>query len=248
MTQYNQTANIVPEADAFEVTDATDPGTTIRRRKTRDRLIEAAYEVFSESGVPGAAVETICERAGFTRGAFYSNFSTKEELFFALMERENNARVSRLEGSVAAVLPELHNSAEALTEEFIVRLLDNFFGAQAVDRRWCLVQEEFALLAMRSSEVAAEYRAFSHDFFEKLAAVVTSALTSVGLRFRGEAVDVVKLLAGVYERALRESLLEGSLDSTAGGPGVGGQGFDNTVTLVPAVVLALTERIPRAGV
>ena len=37
-----------------------------------------------------STVEEVCERAGFTRGAFYSNFTTKEELFAALMERQHS--------------------------------------------------------------------------------------------------------------------------------------------------------------
>ena len=47
---------------------------TARRAATRERLIDAAIDVFAEKGVLGASVEEICEDAGFTRGAFYSNF------------------------------------------------------------------------------------------------------------------------------------------------------------------------------
>ena len=82
-----------------------------RRRKTRDRLIDAAYEVFAETGVHAASVEMITERAGFTRGAFYSNFDTKEELFFALAERENRIRFERLQEGVDAILPDVDPAA-----------------------------------------------------------------------------------------------------------------------------------------
>ena len=54
--------------------------------RTRQLLIEAAAEVFSERGFHRASVEAIAERAGFTRGAFYSNFASKEELFAELLQ------------------------------------------------------------------------------------------------------------------------------------------------------------------
>jgi AcrR family transcriptional regulator len=56
-----------------------------RQAETRAALIEAAGEVFLERGFAGASVEEITARAGFTRGAFYSNFASKEELLTELL-------------------------------------------------------------------------------------------------------------------------------------------------------------------
>ena len=54
--------------------------------RTRQALLDAAREVFVERGLHRASVEAIAERAGFTRGAFYSNFSSKQELFAELLQ------------------------------------------------------------------------------------------------------------------------------------------------------------------
>ena len=54
--------------------------------KTRSALLHAAAEVFVERGFAGASVEAITERAGYTRGAFYSNFASKEALFAELLQ------------------------------------------------------------------------------------------------------------------------------------------------------------------
>jgi AcrR family transcriptional regulator len=54
--------------------------------RTRQKLLEAAGEVFVERGLHRTSVEAIAERAGFTRGAFYSNFASKEELFAELLQ------------------------------------------------------------------------------------------------------------------------------------------------------------------
>jgi AcrR family transcriptional regulator len=56
------------------------------RDDTRDKLFEAAARVFEEQGIGGASVEAIAAAAGFTRGAFYSNFKSKDELIIAMLE------------------------------------------------------------------------------------------------------------------------------------------------------------------
>ena len=62
----------------------------VRTRPTRDdtceKLFEAAAQVFEEQGIGSASIETIAAAAGFTRGAFYSNFASKDELIIAMLE------------------------------------------------------------------------------------------------------------------------------------------------------------------
>jgi AcrR family transcriptional regulator len=73
----------------------------VRTRPTRDdtcdKLFEAAARVFEEQGIGGASVEAIAAAAGFTRGAFYSNFKSKDELIIAMLENhvEQSIRRSR---------------------------------------------------------------------------------------------------------------------------------------------------------
>ena len=57
-----------------------------KKAETRRRLLDAAAEVFRAKGFQGASVEAICAHAGFTRGAFYSNFESKEEMFVELLQ------------------------------------------------------------------------------------------------------------------------------------------------------------------
>src|SRR5215471_18629817 len=62
----------------------------LRTRPTRDdtceKLFEAAATVFEEQGIGGASIEAIAAAAGFSRGAFYSNFKSKDELIIAMLE------------------------------------------------------------------------------------------------------------------------------------------------------------------
>src|ERR1700753_331916 len=62
----------------------------IRTRPTRDdtceKLFEAAARLFEDQGIGGASIEAIAAAAGFSRGAFYSNFKSKDELIIAMIE------------------------------------------------------------------------------------------------------------------------------------------------------------------
>src|SRR5918995_5988854 len=74
--------------------------TSRRREATRQKLLDAAAQVFAEVGLDAASVEAVCERAGFTRGAFYSNFETKDELFLELAGNVARERVQAVRSRV----------------------------------------------------------------------------------------------------------------------------------------------------
>ncbi|MGB3283855.1 TetR family transcriptional regulator, partial [Mycolicibacter algericus] len=63
---------------------------TMQRRleHTRNLLLDAAEQVFARRGFDGAALEDIADAAGYTRGAIYSHFGSKAELFLAVIERQ----------------------------------------------------------------------------------------------------------------------------------------------------------------
>ena len=66
------------------------------RDDTRDKLFEAAARVFEQLGIGGASIEAIAAAAGFTRGAFYSNFKSKDELIIAMLEVHVEQSIGRI--------------------------------------------------------------------------------------------------------------------------------------------------------
>jgi AcrR family transcriptional regulator len=64
------------------------------RDETRHRLLAAAADVIERRGVAAATIEDICEAAGFSRGAFYSNFRAKDEIVLALLDQHLNESLS----------------------------------------------------------------------------------------------------------------------------------------------------------
>ena len=69
-----------------------------KQAETRRRLLEAAEDVFRRRGFAGATVEEITETAGFSRGAFYSNFDSREQLFIELLHRRVYDEFTRMLG------------------------------------------------------------------------------------------------------------------------------------------------------
>ena len=66
------------------------------RDDTREKLFEAAARVFEEQGIGGASIEAIAAAAGFTRGAFYSNFKSKDVLIIAMLEDHVEQSILRI--------------------------------------------------------------------------------------------------------------------------------------------------------
>jgi AcrR family transcriptional regulator len=72
-----------------------------RQAQTRSELLDAAARVFVERGFEGASIEAICDEAGYTRGAFYSNFGSKAELFAELLQQRAYTTYRRMAAAAA---------------------------------------------------------------------------------------------------------------------------------------------------
>ena len=72
-----------------------------RQQRTRDELVDAAERLFSRQGFHATSIDAVAAEAGFTKGAVYSNFASKEDLFFAVYERRVDRRVEEMETALA---------------------------------------------------------------------------------------------------------------------------------------------------
>ncbi|MFZ4843364.1 TetR/AcrR family transcriptional regulator [Mycetocola saprophilus] len=204
-----------------------------RRKRTRDRLIDAAYDVFAEHGIAAATVEQITEQAGFTRGAFYSNFESKEELFFALADRENQVRFDRLEAGLTAYLPERGQ----ITTNQISGIVRDFLGLQPDNRSWCLMQSEFQMLALRDPEVGKTYISGENRAMSMLGARLDELVAMVGLRFTMDSRELSQVLGAIYSDGITRVMLAGSSNP---GPDT----IDEVSDTIARIVQAFTEPIP----
>src|SRR5580692_9220744 len=109
-----------------------------RRQQTRDHLLAAAAQVFAERGFHGATLDEVAAAAGFTKGAVYSNFKNKDDLFLALIETFYHREMAALYEAVdrSEVPPEAR--------------LDDFVGlirqeVAQVPENWAALYLEFSL-------------------------------------------------------------------------------------------------------
>jgi AcrR family transcriptional regulator len=114
--------------------------------ETRSRLLEAAASEFAEKGYAGASLDAIAERAGRTKGAVYSNFESKAELFLALLDRHLASGFADIEARLASV----HTA-----EELVAQMRDPAILVFKRDRQTFLLLWEFRLYALRNPEVGA---------------------------------------------------------------------------------------------
>ncbi|MFB9990889.1 TetR/AcrR family transcriptional regulator [Deinococcus oregonensis] len=115
------------------------------RAQTREGLLDAAKMLFARQGFEGSSVEQIAEAAGYTRGAFYSNFESKELLLIALIERcfdDDLNGIAQLQGDLVSVSAGFQEAADL---------------EEARHREAHLLKMEFWMCALRYPVVRAAY-------------------------------------------------------------------------------------------
>ncbi|NUT95373.1 MAG: helix-turn-helix transcriptional regulator [Saccharothrix sp.] len=193
-------------------TDRGERGMTRRRAETRRRLVEAAYAVFVETGIRDAPVELICDRAGFTRGAFYSNFASKEELFLAVYQVQMHERAERLGAAVDEAVAGVDPSDEGAATKVLQDAGRLFAESLTADETWYLLNVEFRAQALRQPELRGPTAAAERDFHDALAAILLRMLDRLGLRLAVEPRSAVVTIIALYEVMLERSLLDQAPD------------------------------------
>lgn len=175
------------------------PRPSLRRREnTRARLLEAAREVFAEKGIRRVTVDELVGAAGFTRGAFYSNFSSIEELFFAAFEDQAGQMLSAVRQAIASV-PEGSFSLDSIG--VILESL-NPFG-----RQWYLIHTEFVLLALRNEEAREVLADHSRRFRAELVEVIGDVLARLERRATIPLDQVTETLVALYMHSIAQDQL-----------------------------------------
>jgi AcrR family transcriptional regulator len=161
-----------------------------RRAETVERLLDAALETFAEVGFAAASVEDICRRGGFTRGAFYSSFRTKDELFGALFLRETARTLALAEQQLQGI----EHESDPVTAA-VERCLSSF----RADRSWVLVLTEYRLHAARRPEAAAALLEHSTGVHAQLTALIEDGVARAGLRLTLPAGRLASMILALHD-------------------------------------------------
>jgi AcrR family transcriptional regulator len=122
------------------------PTRSERKARTRAELVDAAERLFRRDGFHATSVDAIADEAGYTKGAVYSNFGGKEDLFFAVYERH----VARRAAAIDASIERSSSAAEALR----TGMRD---AARGTDDGWMAVFFEFWAHVLRHPEHRARF-------------------------------------------------------------------------------------------
>lgn len=139
-----------------------------QRKLTRAKLVEAALKLFSTSGYEGATVDDISRAAGYSKGAYYFHFSTKEDILLELLRMWTDSR--------SAVVADGGAAGEGLRDT-----LEQFFSYQETPQ-WPGVLLEFWAQAMRVPEVSKRLSQAYAGWRNDLAAAFERAAKEEGLR------------------------------------------------------------------
>ena len=198
-----------------------------RREQTRSELVAAARSVFLRRGFHAASLDEIAAEAGFTKGAVYSNFAGKDELFVAVLGAHFASRVAVYEQLIV----------EGDTIEDVYRSVGRFMAE--ADRRepaWSPLLLEFWSHASRREELQRVVVAQREAFLETIAGLIARFAAHHGVRFRIPVHEVARASGALY----RGLTVERMLDPATVTP-------DQFAELHAAVLTGLQETAPDAA-
>ena len=168
------------------------------RQRTRELLLDAAAEVFNRLGYHGASLEAVAEAAGFTKGAVYSNFATKGELFTALLERYTRQRLAAQDEVLE------HASLQQLAD-YAGELIRQQAAEQST---WDLLQIEFWLAAMRDPRMRELLVEGTDELYRQSGRRLEAKLAEAGARSAFNGTELSRLMNALGSGLLLQVYLD----------------------------------------
>jgi AcrR family transcriptional regulator len=151
---------------------ATGPSRVQRSEQTRAALLRAASHTICVLGMHGASIDRIAAAAGYTKGAFYAHFASKEDLFLTMLDEHFATELARLD-AVLAGAGEPAEEARKAAEDFLEHI--------DADPEWRRLYQEFATHAARNEVFRAEFAARQRGLRERMAAVFARWASDFGV-------------------------------------------------------------------
>ncbi len=181
---------------------ATPARVTKRCAETRARLVDAAFRVFADKGFGHVRIEDVCAAAGYTRGAFYSQFDSLEELFFTLYDQ----RATLISEQVGTAMASVGDPTD------VPGTVDRIASTLLLDRDWLLIKTDFLMHAARHPDLA--QRLAAHR--AQLRAAVEDRLAGSDVELPaaiGSVADAARAVVAAYDGVSIQLLLDGDQDA-----------------------------------
>ena len=133
-----------------------------KRQETKEKLLRSAEQLFNQGGYEKASVDLIAENAGFSKGAFYSNFESKEGIFLELLESSKRRKIEALENLLA----------QEMSAEELLSAVRNYQAGPESDFNFAQLAVEFELQASRDATFAKAYAKLNRNYRDSLIGVL----------------------------------------------------------------------------
>jgi AcrR family transcriptional regulator len=149
--------------------------------RTRNLLIEAAREVIVKKGFALASVRDIADAAGFSLGAFYSNFPEKEAILLELVQRHQTEERAKIEAALGSTEA---NAAKVMAG------VEKWAATTNSDPGWAILAIELQLRALRSPAFAERYNELNRKHRQALGVLIARLFELFGKQVPGDPVEI----------------------------------------------------------
>jgi AcrR family transcriptional regulator len=170
-----------------------------RKERTRGGLVATARLVFLGRGFHGASLDEIAERAGYSKGAVYSNFAGKDDLFLAVLDAHTERR-ARILADAALDGPRLEDSLSAVARSIV--------ASDQEEPRWAPLLLEFWAHALRRPALRAAVVERRERFFDIIAELIDELVRRHGVRLAIPAKEVARGSGALVRGIALDRLLE----------------------------------------
>ena len=166
---------------------------------TRTTLLRSAMTVLASKGLHRASIDDIAADAGFTKGAFYANFKSKEDLFLVLLDEHFAERLAAIE-EVTAGDGDIAEQAERAGQDFA--------GALRGDPAWCRLFLEFSSHASRHEVFREQFVARTNAICNRIAELYETRARDLGIVPAVPPADIARMTFAMANGAAIEQLLD----------------------------------------
>jgi AcrR family transcriptional regulator len=173
-----------------------------KQERTREALLRAASRLFCRRGLEGTSVDEVAGAAGYTKGAFYANFKSKEELFLVMLDEKFSHELERLDADLAGT-DDPAQEARTAAAEFI-----HFASGD----EWPRLYFQFAAHAARNEEFRQELATRQQAMRDRLAKVFERWIRDYGVDPPLPIADIAAMTYFMADGFLVDRLIEPGLD------------------------------------
>lgn len=170
-----------------------------RQAHTRERLMKSAARVAARRGIERASLDEVAHDAGFTKGAVYANFESKEQLFLAMLEEHFDARLADIDRVL---------SSGGTPEDQAREVASDFMRAIESEPEWERLFFEFAVYAARNEAFKVELVERYRVMRERIAVMYERRAEELGLESPVPAVEVAAMTFAMANGVSLQRMLE----------------------------------------